>query len=157
MALSKRQEYELIKRCLGNPNALKNFLKTQEISWCNAISEQLKEIVHKLNQEYELELQEAKEREAKRLSLIAMIEAEGWSLEALMQESGSKKSKPMAAKKEYKYRFLDEKGKEKGWSGYGMMPKALRMLLDQGHNLEEFLIKKEQGEILPSIPTEIIK
>lgn len=142
MALSKKQEHELVKRYLNNPNSLKSFLKGQDLEWTNSVYERLGKLVIELTQEAELERAEAKEREEKRLALIAMVEAEGWSVEDLIGKSAPKKS-GSSSKKADKYRFTDENGNVKGWSGYGMKPKALQALLDEGHSLEEFLIEAE--------------
>lgn len=136
MALSKKQEHELVKRYLSNQNSLKSFLKGQDLTWINSVCDKLSEISLELAQEAELERIENQEREAKRLSLIAMVEAEGWSVEALLGKESPKKGK-----KADKYRFVDENGNEKGWSGFGAKPKALIALLDKGHRLDEFLIR----------------
>lgn len=141
MAISKKQEHELMKRYLSNMNVLKGFLKTQDLVWVNGIYTKLGELIAELTQEYEIEQLEAQEREKKRLELIAMIEAEGWSLGELMNKVTPKKNASQA-KKEDKYCFPDENGKERRWSGLGMKPKALQALLDKGHQLEEFLIEK---------------
>lgn len=141
MAISKKQEHELMKRYLSNANTLKGFLKTQDLAWVNGIYAKLGELIVELTQEYEIEQLEAQEREKKRLELIAMIEAEGWNVADLMNKATPKKS-ASPAKKEDKYRFPDENGNERGWSGLGMKPKALQALLDKGHQLEEFLIER---------------
>lgn len=136
----KKQEHELVKRYLSNQNSLKAFLKRQDLTWVNNVHEKLGEIVLELAQEAELERIESQEREAKRLSLIAMVEAEGWSVEALLGKEPAKKS---GGRKADKYRFVDENGNEKGWSGFGAKPKALLALLEKGHRLDEFLIRTE--------------
>lgn len=143
MALPKKQD-ELLKRYLANHNTLKGFLKGQDLEWVNGVYERLGEIIIELTQEAELERAEAQERETKRLELIAMIEAEGWSVEELIKD---KPAKAKTSKKSDKYRFIDENGKERGWSGFGVKPKALQALLNAGHSLEEFLIEsKPQSE-----------
>lgn len=139
MAISKKQEHELMKRYLSNANALKGFLKTQDLAWVNSIYMKLGELIVELTQEYEIELLEAQEREKKRLELIAMIKAEGWNVADLINKATPKKNSSQA-KKEDKYRFPDENGNEKGWSGIGKKPNALKALLDNGHQLDDFLI-----------------
>lgn len=143
MALSKKQEYELVKRYLGNPNALKVFLKGQDLDWVNSVYKRIGELIIELTQEAELERAEAQERENKRLELIAMIEAEGWKVEDLIKE---KSTKAKTSKKADKYRFPDENGKERTWSGFGAKPKALQALLDAGHSLDKFLIEKKESD-----------
>lgn len=137
MALPKKQD-ELLKRYLANPNTLKGFLKGQDLEWVNGVYERLGEIIIELTQEAELERAEAQEREAKRLELIAMIEAEGWNVEDLIKD---KPTKAKTSKRSDKYRFTDENGKERGWSGLGAKPKALQALLNAGHSLDEFLVE----------------
>ena len=40
-----------------------------------------------------------------------------------------------------KYRFLDENGLEKTWTGQGRTPSLLKIKLDEGHSLKDFEIK----------------
>lgn len=141
MALSKTQEQELVKRYLNNTKTLRSFLKGQDLAWIDSVIERFMLLAQELKDEAELELAEIKEREEKRLALIAMIEAEGWSVEDLIAKPSSKKS-GSSAKRMPKYRYTDENGKEKGWSGAGLKPKALQALLDNGHSLDEFLVKQ---------------
>lgn len=142
MAFSKKQEHELLKRYFNNPNILKTFLKGQNLTWTNNVYAKFGEVIGEVTQEIELELMEAQEREEKRLALIALIEEQGWNLKDLMGKSTVKKSGE-PSKKAAKYRFTDENGNERFWSGFGMKPKALQALLSQGHQLEEFLIVNE--------------
>ncbi|WP_242412298.1 H-NS family nucleoid-associated regulatory protein, partial [Salmonella enterica] len=43
-----------------------------------------------------------------------------------------------------KYRFKDENGEIREWSGNGKRPLALQKMLDEGHLMEDFLIDKLQ-------------
>lgn len=52
-----------------------------------------------------------------------------------------KATKKKRAPKPPKYAFTDEQGERATWTGQGRMPKALKKALEQGHRLEEYLIK----------------
>ncbi|HGJ5856998.1 H-NS family nucleoid-associated regulatory protein [Arsenophonus nasoniae] len=52
----------------------------------------------------------------------------------------TKKKSSINARKP-KYEFLDENGEIQTWSGNGKPPTVLQKLLDDGNELEEFLIK----------------
>jgi DNA-binding protein H-NS len=83
---------------------------------------------------------EQEERERERKALIEKIEAEGWSLEDLLNESG-KSSKRATSKAQNKYVFTDEQGNTQYWTGRGRMPAALKAKIDAGELLESFLIE----------------
>lgn len=141
MKLTKKQEYDLMKRYLSNSHSLKAFITEQGLEWANKVYERLSEIIILLEKDAESERLEAQENERKRLALLNQIEAEGWTLEELMKGKG--KAKKKAEKKAAKYCFTDEQGNVKYWSGFGVKPKALVRLLESGRKLEEFLIEQQ--------------
>ncbi len=57
--------------------------------------------------------------------------------DTLRAEKSKKGTRP---KKAPKYRIIDSEGKEVTWSGQGRKPNAIQAALDNGANLEDFLI-----------------
>ncbi len=108
--------------------------------------EQLQEMLDKL-QTVVTEKQEAeeealsleKERQDRLNEYRQMLINDGIDPEELLagiQPTQKSKRTPRPAK----YRFIDENGHEKTWTGQGRTPSALKKALDEGRKLEEFEI-----------------
>ncbi len=85
---------------------------------------------------------EQEARQEKLEALRKMMEEEGINPEELL---GSFSGKSSAKKKSReprpaKYKFTDENGEVKTWTGQGRTPKALAEQLASGKSLEDFLI-----------------
>lgn len=98
--------------------------------------EKLTQVINERAQEEEQLRAENREKEEKLETYRQLLLADGIAPEeliALMTTSKSKKSSrtPRPAK----YRYTDENGQEKSWTGQGRTPKFL-----VGKNLDEFLI-----------------
>ena len=114
--------------------------------------EQLEEALDKLTTvclervESEEAAQKARaEKEEKVAQLAKHIAQEGIEVEALiaaLSRHSSKKTKGKRTPRPAKYRYTDEQGKEKTWTGQGRTPSAIQEQLDSGVSLDEFLIEK---------------
>ncbi|HGA2241983.1 TPA: DNA-binding protein StpA [Enterobacter roggenkampii] len=89
----------------------------------------------------ELEQQRAEQQE-KINALLERMKADGISptdlLGSELAQTGksTKKRKPLEAK----YRFIDQNGEEKTWTGQGRTPKPIASALAEGKSLDDFLI-----------------
>ena len=89
----------------------------------------------------ELEQQRAEQQE-KINALLELMKADGISptdlLGSELAQTGkqAKKRKP----REAKYRFIDQNGEEKTWTGQGRTPKPIASALENGKSLDDFLI-----------------
>ena len=108
--------------------------------------EQLEEALDKLTtvvtERSEAEAEEqAKEteRNEKLAQYREMLLADGIDPEELLA-SLAKAPKTKRASRPAKYKFIDENGDEKTWTGQGRTPSALKKALDDGQALEEFEI-----------------
>ncbi|WP_297481405.1 H-NS family nucleoid-associated regulatory protein [uncultured Photobacterium sp.] len=108
--------------------------------------EQLEEALDKLTtvvtERSEAEAEEqAKEteRNEKLAQYREMLLADGIDPEELLA-SLAKTPKTKRATRPAKYKFIDENGDEKTWTGQGRTPSALKKALDDGQALEEFEI-----------------
>ncbi|UJF19806.1 H-NS histone family protein [Vibrio sp. SS-MA-C1-2] len=109
--------------------------------------EQLQEALEKLTsvvtEREEAEAAEAannKERDAKLAQYREMLIADGIDPEELLAAATEKQPKKKRAPRPAKYKFIDENGEEKTWTGQGRTPSALKTILDAGQSLDDFLL-----------------
>ncbi|GAB5994096.1 H-NS family histone-like protein [Aeromonas enteropelogenes] len=132
---------------------LKIFLNTRSLrAALRELSfEQLEEAKEKFEQIYterfesvEKERAEQAERQRKLAEFSEMLKQAGVDPRDLVSNAApavaanpSKKTKRAPRPAKYKYQ---ENGQEKTWTGQGRMPKAIAELVEQGKNLDDFLI-----------------
>ena len=138
--MTKQEEFNIVTKYFNNFASLRGFAKDKELSFLEKEEKNLAQIIKDKKDAIELERMEQEERERERKALIEKIEAEGWSLEDLLNESG-KSSKRATSKAQNKYVFTDEQGNTQYWTGRGRMPAALKAKIDAGELLESFLIE----------------
>ncbi|MCD9465111.1 H-NS histone family protein [Photobacterium phosphoreum] len=97
--------------------------------------DKLTQVVNERTQEEEQQLAENKERNDKLEAYREMLIADGIDPEELLQAMSAKPKKSNRAPRPAKYKYVDENGQEKTWTGQGRTPK---FLVDK--NLEDFLI-----------------
>ncbi|WP_261817175.1 H-NS family histone-like protein [Vibrio gallicus] len=115
--------------------------------------EQLEEALDKLTivveerREAEAEERAVREEKEKKLAeYAAQIREQGIDLEdliAAMAGEGSTKTnkqKQKRAPRPAKYKYVNEQGEEKTWTGQGRTPSAIQTQLEAGAQLEDFLI-----------------
>lgn len=115
--------------------------------------EQLEEALEKLTvvvtERRELEEEERAaraEKEQKLAEYAQQIVKEGIDLDdliaALSGETSTKSNKPKQkrAPRPAKYKYINENGVEKTWTGQGRTPSAIQSQLDAGKSLEDFAI-----------------
>ena len=82
------------------------------------------------------------EKEQRRLAMLEKLQAEGWTLDELLETANKQpKAKQKAPNK---YQYVDSQGQTRFWSGFGRTPTELQALLDAGQSLETFLIQKSE-------------
>ncbi|PSW57652.1 transcriptional regulator [Photobacterium kishitanii] len=108
--------------------------------------EQLQEALDKLTQvvneritEEEQEKAATKERDEKLEIYRQMLLSDGLTPEDLLSMP-DKTQKYLRIKRPGKYKYIDNNGDEKTWTGQGRPPKALKTSIDNGANLDDFLI-----------------
>lgn len=138
--MTKQEEFNIVTKYFNNFASLRAFSKDKELSFLEKAEKNLAQIIKDRKEAIELEKMEQEERERERKALIEKIEAEGWSIKDLLNESG-KSSKRATSKAKNKYTFLDEQGNTQYWTGRGRMPAALKAKIDAGESLESFLIE----------------
>lgn len=125
-----------IQQALSSKRTLKKFLSECDFVFLNTLNEQITASLTERKAEHEAQEQQLREREAKRLELLELIKAEGFSPE----EFASIQTAPKGAKRKPKYKYI-EGGITKYWSGVGRVPVVIQQELDAGKTLESFLIQ----------------
>lgn len=148
---SKDEEHGIISRTMMNIRSLRVFAREVEFEQLLEMQEKLNVVIEERREDAEREAAELAELEQKRQKVLDYIISLGLDPVSLMEPvtSGAVKSKRQPSKggaRKAKYRFTDENGDVKEWSGNGKRPLALQKLLDEGHFLEDFLIDKPQQE-----------
>ncbi|WP_045853555.1 H-NS family histone-like protein [Raoultella terrigena] len=126
-----------IQEALTSKRTLKKFLSECDFIFLSALNEQITAALTERKAEHEAQEQQRKERDVKRLELMELIKAEGFSPEEL----ASVHTSTTAAKRKPKYQYI-EGGMTKYWSGVGRVPVVIQQELDAGKPLESFLIRE---------------
>ena len=123
---------ELNIRNLSNSRFIKSAIKDATFEQLNTIREKVNFVVESL-------IEDAKARLDKIAKIKEDLLSQGLTIEDLVSVDTPKVNK--GRKFPPKYRFTDENGQERTWSGQGARPRALQKLLNEGHSLESFLIR----------------
>jgi DNA-binding protein H-NS len=105
------------------------------------VLEKFKLILIERREEETLRLANESQRRDKLESLRQMMLDEGIDPSELMAAIGSPgKAKRTRSPRPAKYRYTDETGESKTWSGQGRMPKRISNLIAEGGELKDFEI-----------------
>lgn len=131
-----------VLKSLNNIRTLRAQGRELPLEVLEEILEKLTVIVEERRQDESSKAAEQEARQEKLEALRKMMEEEGINPEELL---GSFSGKSSAKKKSReprpaKYKFTDENGEVKTWTGQGRTPKALAEQLASGKSLEDFLI-----------------
>ncbi|ECB1328021.1 H-NS family nucleoid-associated regulatory protein [Salmonella enterica] len=124
-----------IQEALASKRTRKKFLSECDFIFLTDLNEQITASLTARKAEHEALEQQKQEREVKRLELLELIKAEGFSPHDLFDATASQKQ----AKRKPKYQY-SENGVSKVWSGVGRVPVAIQQALDAGKTLDSFLI-----------------
>lgn len=126
--------------------AKKSLLNLRVLSRKSISLDQLKKMLENLNQVVNERIAEdaqekatSKEREEKIDIYRQMLLSDGLSIKDLL--SAQEKS-PKKDRIEYtaKYKYLNDNGDKKTWTGKGRMPKVLKIAVNNGAHLDDFII-----------------
>ena len=101
--------------------------------------ENLTQVVNERIAEDEQEKASSKEREEKLEIYRQMLLSDGLSIEDILSIQEKSPKKPRAIRPA-KYKYLHDNQDEKTWTGQGRIPKTLKTAVDNGANLDDFLI-----------------
>lgn len=127
---------------LSNMHYLRKLAKDADLKQLKAFAEKLAAVIV----EKEEEIKSSEAEKAKQLENLnkykEMLNQDGLTVEQLAELLAGKsiKTRKPIEPREAKYKFLDENGNEKTWTGQGRTPKALQAALDNGKQLADFAI-----------------
>lgn len=125
-------------KILLNLRSLRVVCRDIELSDLKDALDKLTLVVNEIFEESERKEKEDAERLEKLEQYRLMLAEDGIELHELSSIITEKKAKrtPRPAR----YKFSDENGNERTWTGQGRMPKVIKELIEQGCSLEEFAI-----------------
>ncbi|KHN52698.1 H-NS family histone-like protein [Pectobacterium fontis] len=128
-------------KILNNIRTLRAQARETDLATLEEMLEKLTVIVEDRREEEASAQQQNAERQAKIEALRAKLLEDGIDPAELLgslptTKSGKAKREPRPAK----YKYVDENGNEKLWTGQGRTPKAIAAALESGKKLEDFEI-----------------
>lgn len=129
-----------IQEELTSERTLKKFLKESDYTFLNMLNDRISSTLADKKSEHDEQEKQRIERENKRMELMSLIEAEGFSLTDLIGSEAQVKS----PKRKPKYEYI-EGGVKKHWSGVGRTPRPIQNELDAGKPLDSFLIANQSS------------
>ncbi|ATA23131.1 DNA-binding protein [Brenneria goodwinii] len=127
-------------KVLNNIRILRAQAREISLETLEEILEKLTAIVEDRREEESKIQQEQAERQAKIEALRAKLLEDGIDPAELLDGIKPKANKAKRAPRPAKYKYIDENGDEKTWTGQGRTPKAITAALESGKTLEEFEI-----------------
>ncbi|GKV79204.1 DNA-binding protein [Pectobacterium carotovorum subsp. carotovorum] len=128
-------------KVLNNIRTLRAQARETDLATLEEMLEKLTVIVEERREEETKSQQEQAERLAKIEALRAKLLEDGIDpAELLGSVSATKSTKSKRAPRPAKYKYTDENGNEKLWTGQGRTPKAIAAALENGKTLEDFEI-----------------
>ncbi|CAK6500235.1 DNA-binding protein H-NS (plasmid) [Pantoea sp. Nvir] len=128
-------------KALNNLRTLRVQAREIELDVLNEMLEKFSVVVAERREEVNAE-QAAQKEKAEKLALYKeMLMKDGIDISDLA-DLAQNESKPKAkrAPRPAKYKFTDENGETKFWTGQGRTPSPIKKALDAGGSLDEFLI-----------------
>lgn len=126
-------------KALLNLRSLRALSREYSLEQLQEALEKLQTVVSEREESEAEDIAKEKERTEKLAQYREMLLADGIDPEELLATL-SKSPKAKRAQRPAKYKFIDENGEEKTWTGQGRTPSALKKALDDGKALEEFEI-----------------
>nr|WP_159466455.1 H-NS family nucleoid-associated regulatory protein [Scandinavium goeteborgense] len=123
---------------LTSERSLKKFLRESDFTFLEKLRERISFALDEKRVEFEEQEKQRRLRDEKRDELLALIEAEGFSIADFAEDKLAKKT----SKRKPKYQYF-ENGVKKTWTGIGRTPVYIQRELDTGKPLEAFLIQSE--------------
>lgn len=106
-----------------------------------SLLEKLQIVVSERHAEEEKAQQAIAEHNKKVEKYLSMMQSEGINLSDLISTPVFKKIRNTRAPRPAKYKYTDDLGQQRTWTGQGRMPKVIRLAIEKQQNsLEDFLI-----------------
>ncbi|KGT89228.1 H-NS histone family protein [Erwinia sp. S63] len=128
-------------KALNNLRTLRAHARDVEIAVLDEMLEKFAVVVAERREEAEANNAAQREKEEKLALYKEMLLNDGIDISELTKLNQSEtKPKAKRAPRPAKYKFIDENGQEKFWTGQGRTPSPIKSVLDAGGSMDEFLI-----------------
>ncbi|EEZ4372255.1 MULTISPECIES: H-NS family histone-like protein [Enterobacteriaceae] len=127
-------------KALNNIRTLRAQARETDLATLEEILEKLTAIVEDKRQEETIAQQQNAERQSKIEALRAQLLEDGIDPSELLGNVKSSRPTTVRAPRPAKYKYIDENGDEKTWTGQGRTPKVIAAALESGKVLEDFAI-----------------
>ena len=125
-------------KALNNIRTLRAQARETDLATLEEILEKLTAIVEDKRQEETIAQQQNAERQGKIEALRAQLLEDGIDPSELLGNVKSSRPAAVRAARPAKYKYIDENGDEKTWTGQGRTPKVIAAALESGKVLEDF-------------------
>ena len=127
-------------KTLNNIRTLRAQARETDLATLEEILEKLTAIVEDKRQEETIAKQQNAEHQGKIEALRAQLLEDGIDPSELLGNVKSSRPAALRAPRPAKYKYIDENGDEKTWTGQGRTPKVIAAALESGKVLEDFAI-----------------
>ncbi|KNC05848.1 DNA-binding protein [Pantoea sp. RIT-PI-b] len=128
-------------KALNNLRTLRAQAREIEVAALEEMLEKFAVVVAERREEAAAETAAQREKEEKLALYKEMLMKDGIDINDLAQlNQPETKPKAKRAPRPAKYKFIDEQGNEKLWTGQGRTPSPIKAALDAGGSLDDFLI-----------------
>lgn len=129
-------------KALNNIRTLRAQTREVSVEFLVDILEKFTVIVEERRQEEASQRKEYEDKQAKLEAFRAKLLEEGIDPAELLSSLKGQVTKTKATRdpRPAKYKYIDEDGSEKTWTGQGRTPKAIATAIDGGKKLEDFAI-----------------
>ncbi|MBL1639138.1 DNA-binding protein [Klebsiella pneumoniae] len=127
-------------KTLNNIRTLRAQARETDLATLEEILEKLTAIVEDKRQEETIAKQQNAERQGKIEALRAQLLEDGIDPSELLGNVKSSRPAALRVPRPAKYKYIDENGDEKTWTGQGRTPKVIAAALESGKVLEDFAI-----------------
>lgn len=127
-------------KTLNNIRTLRAQARETELATLEEMLEKLTSIVEDRRQEETIAKQQNAERQGKIEALRAQLLEDGIDPSELLGNVKSSRPAALRAPRPAKYKYIDENGDVKTWTGQGRTPKVIVAALESGKVLEDFAI-----------------
>ena len=127
-------------KTLNNIRTLRAQARETDLATLEEILEKLTAIVEDKRQEETIAKQQNAERQDKIEALRAQLLEDGIDPSELLGNVKSSRPAALRAPRPAKYKYIDENGDVKTWTGQGRTPKVIAAALESGKVLEDFAI-----------------
>ncbi|WP_372379316.1 H-NS family nucleoid-associated regulatory protein [Vibrio natriegens] len=131
-----------LEKILLNIRNLRVFSRDLTLDQLEEAHNKLTTIVEERREEEEVLRAEQAEKEAKFAAIAKQIKEQGIDVNELVSALSSKKVKSKGKRqgRAAKYKYVDDNGVEKTWTGQGRTPSVIQKALDGGKTLDDFAI-----------------